>query len=251
MAPSPGLEGHRAPIRAESETTHTMKSELDDFESILASLEEDQEPEPKQSKTRDPNNTVGRRTGLAAAAVGIATKKRTFLDASYRTVTPAEMVPSLPEASESRHILIDDSFTLGTLIPHIQTLIAKPVELTMATLGLNDETADSLAKLMHQGKITRLRLAMSAYFYGADKGIAQAIIGLLRPLGAQFAVERNHAKLQLYKPATGAGRYVLETSSNLRSCNCLEICAITNDAALYDFHDKWLTTFFNKNEVTE
>ena len=224
-------------------------NEIDDFDSILASLE-DREPQAPKDK----QDTVGRRTGLAAAAVGTVTNKitgRTFLDASYRTVTATELLPTLPAPGESRHWLMDGSFTLGSLIPHTLKLIGEPVELTLATLGLNDETASDLARLMHQGKITKLRMAMSSYFYGADKNIAQAIINLLRPLGATFAVERNHAKLQLYKPATGADRYVLETSSNLRSCNCLEIVAVTNDAALFEFHDKWLTTFFLKNEITE
>ncbi len=53
-----------------------------------------------------------------------------------------------------------------------------------------------------------------------------------------------HAKLQLWSPS-----YVLETSSNLRSCQCVEIVSLTNDRSLFQWHNGWLTKFFTTNTI--
>lgn len=90
---------------------------------------------------------------------------------------------------------------------------------------------------------------MSSYFKASDPETAARAVTMLTQAGALVAVERLHAKLQLWRPATARGRYVLETSSNLRSCNCVEVASLTNDVRLYNWHHRWLTKFFQQNTI--
>jgi hypothetical protein len=90
---------------------------------------------------------------------------------------------------------------------------------------------------------------MSSYFKASDPETADRAVRVLTQAGAVVAVERLHAKLQLWKPTTARGRYVLETSSNLRSCNCVEVATLTNDPGLYNWHNKWLSRFFDTNTI--
>ena len=193
---------------------------------------------------------IGQRLGLSAQAIGTHTQQtrhRTFVDG--RGQVAAELIKRLPRPGEAIHFLMDGTFTLANCIPVIQSQIGEPCELTVATLGLNDATTDTLAAMLRAGTLAGLRLAISAYFRATDPETADRAVRVLKEHGAQVAVERMHAKLQLWQPATKPARYVLETSSNLRSCNCIEAVALTNDAALYRWHNRWLTEFFERNAI--
>lgn len=195
--------------------------------------------------------TIGRKLGVSAIATGTVTTRthrRTFKQANGNNPLD-ELLPKLPKAGETFHWLLDGTFQMGSVIPHVQRLIGEPCGITLATLGLNNATADELEQMLRDGRATGLRLAISSYFQSADKITAERITAQLKAAGASLAVERNHAKVQLYKPVNKPGRYVIETSSNLRSCNCIEIATITNDTALYDWQDGWLTQFFERNQI--
>jgi len=146
---------------------------------------------------------------------------------------------------------MDGNFRLSDVIPIIQQHIGEPATLTICTLGLNNDTTGQLAAMLQAGTLAELRLAFSSYFRASDPDTAANAVQTLTKAGATVAVERLHAKIQLWKPATKPDRYVLETSSNLRSCQCVEIASITNDAGLFNFHDSWLTQFFNRNAITQ
>src|ERR1035437_1152237 len=115
---------------------------------------------------------------------------------------------------------MDGNFTLAAVIPVIQAHIGQPVKLTICTLGLNNDTTDALASMLKDGRLAELRLAFSSYFRASDPDTAAHAVDALTKAGATVACERLHAKLQLYRPATGRDRYCLETSANLRSCQC-------------------------------
>lgn len=201
--------------------------------------------------TRSRPTTIGARLGLSAREIGLhghQTKRRTFQDGRGQ-VAAAELVTRLPATSETLHFIMDGNFTLATVIPLIQSLIGEPCKLTICTLGLNDATTDQLAAMLKAGTLAELRLAFSSYFRASDPNTAAHAVDALTKLGASIAVERLHAKIQLWEPASQPDRYVLETSANLRSCQCVEIAAITNDAGLFTFHDQWLTQFFNRNAI--
>ena len=200
---------------------------------------------------QDRSGTIGSQLGISAAHTGLhaqRTRRRQFVDGQGE-VSAAAIVKRLPRAGETLHLVMDGTFTLANVIPVIQGHIGEPCRLTICTLGLNDATTDQLVAMLRTGTLAGLRLAMSSYFKASDSETAARAVALLTQAGAQVAVERLHAKLQLWRPATARGRYVLETSSNLRSCNCVEVATLTNDARLYNWHHRWLTKFFQQNTI--
>lgn len=197
--------------------------------------------------------TIGQRLGVSASQAGLfgqRTRRRSQHDGRSQ-VAAAELVTRLPTRDETIHFLMDGNFRLADVIPVIQSHIGQPVALTICTLGLNDDTTDALAAMLRDGRLARLRLAFSSYFRASDPDTAQHAVEALTKAGAIVACERLHAKLQLYQPTKGRDRYVLETSANLRSCQCVEIAAITNSAGLFRWHDGWLTEFFTRNAIKQ
>jgi hypothetical protein len=195
--------------------------------------------------------TIGSRLGISATQTGLhaqRTRRRQFVDGQGEA-NAAALVKRLPRTGEALHFVMDGTFRLSDLLPVIQAYIDQPCGLTICTLGLNLDTVSELAAMLKDGRLTALRLAMSSYFRASDSETADQAVEVLTRGGAVVAVARLHAKLQLWQPATARGRYVLETSSNLRSCNCVEVATLTNDARLYNWHDKWLASFFQQNAL--
>jgi len=195
--------------------------------------------------------TIGARLGVSAQAIGLHAqriRRHSYLD-GQGIAAAGELVRRLPAKGETLHFLMDGNFRLSDVISVIQSLIGHPCRLTICTLGLNNDTTDLLAAMLKAGTLTELRLAFSSYFRASDPDTAQHAVETLTQAGAKVACERLHAKIQLWQPATGRNRYVLETSANLRSCQCVEIAAITNDPGLYRWHDQWLTEFFKRNAI--
>ena len=191
-------------------------------------------------------SNIGQRLSVSAQAAGLhshRTKRRSYVDGQGQS-NAAALVHRLPRPGETIHFIMDGSFVLSDAIAVIQAHIGKPVALTICTLGLNDATTDLLAAMLKDGRLRGLRLAFSSYFKASDPEAAQHAIQTLTAAGAQVASERLHAKLQLWSPS-----YVLETSSNLRSCQCVEIGSLTNDRGLHRWHDRWLTKFFTTNTI--
>lgn len=196
--------------------------------------------------------TIGGQLGIDAAAIGIhtrRTRRRAFVDGQGQA-NAAALITRLPRPSESMHFVLDGSFRLSETLPIIAQHIGEPAALTICSLGLNDDCTDLLSTMLKAGTVTELRLALSSYFKASDATTANRAVEVLTGLGAKVAIARVHAKIQLWRPATKAGRYVLETSSNLRSCMCIEQASIANDPGLFRWHDKWLTQFFQRHAIT-
>ena len=196
--------------------------------------------------------SIGTRLGISARDAGLFSQRpqrRRFADYAGQTVAAEEIITRLPKVGETLHLILDGSFTLASTIPVIAAHIRQPCSLTACTLGLNLDTVDLLALMLKDGRLSALRLAMSSYFEQTDKDTARHAAAVLKEQGATVAIARVHCKLQLYEPAKGNARYVLETSSNLRSCNCIESAMLTNDPKLFNWHNRWLTKFFQKNAI--
>jgi hypothetical protein len=201
--------------------------------------------------SRNAAENIGARLGVSAREVGLyghRTKRRKYHDGRGQ-VAAAELIQRLPAKGETFHFILDGTFTLAVVIPVIQAHIGEPCHLTVCTLGLNDAATDQLAAMLQAGTLAGLRLAFSSYFRASDPATASRAVEVLTKLGAAVAAERMHAKIQLWQPATKPDRYILETSANLRSCQCIEAAALTNDAGLFKFHDQWLTKFFQTNSI--
>ena len=201
-----------------------------------------------------PHRTIGATIGINYLEVGThhrTTRRRRFADWTEQSAKAETVVGRLPAKGATHHFLLDGSFVLASVIPVVLDQISSPCRLTIATLGFNLDTVDLLATMLQDGRLSGLRLAMSSYFQQADAETASYAVETLKAEGAIVAVARVHVKLQLYRPAKGSARYALETSSNLRSCNCIECGMLTNDVALYRWHDQWLTKFFNTHQILQ
>lgn len=202
-------------------------------------------------KRRNAAETIGQRLGVSAQEAGLhghRTRRRVFHDGRGQ-VAAGELIQRIPAKGETVHFILDGTFRLADVIPVIQSRIGQPCHLTICTLGLSNDTIGQLAAMLKAGTLAELRLAFSSYFRASDPDTAAHAIETLTKLGAQVAVERLHAKLQLYQPAKRRDRYVLETSSNLRSCQCVEIASVTNDPGLFNWHWQWLEKFFQHNAI--
>jgi len=197
---------------------------------------------------RKASSTIGDRLGINSEHVGKCSTRtrRRFQNWSEQSATAGRLLKRLPRPGETIHFLLDGSFVLASVIPVIIALAGQRCHVTLATLGLNRDTVSLLDEMVRDGRIASLRLAMSSYFAAADAATADFAVEVLKQAGAVVAVERVHAKIQLYAPITRPDRYVIETSANLRSCNCVEAAALTNDPKLYNWHDKWLSRFFDR-----
>ncbi len=195
--------------------------------------------------------TIGGQLGINAAQTGLHVQRvhrRRFIDGQGEA-NAAALINRLPRTGEALHFVMDGTFTLANAIPTIQRLVGQPCGLTICTLGLNDATTDQLAAMLRAGTLSELRLAMSSYFKASDPETAARAVTVLTEAGAVVAVARLHTKLQLWQPVTAQARYVLETSSNLRSCQCIEVATLANDPRLCAWHNKWLARFFAQNAL--
>jgi hypothetical protein len=202
-------------------------------------------------KRRNAAETIGQRLGVSAREAGLHshTARRRVFHEGRGQVAAGELIQRLPAKGETVHFILDGTFRLADVIPVIQSRIGQPCHLTICTLGLNNDTTDQLAAMLKAGTLAELRLAFSSYFKASDPDTAAHAVETLTRQGATVAVERLHAKIQLWQPAKGRARYILETSSNLRSCQCVEIASVTNDPGLFNWHSEWLEKFFQHNAI--
>jgi hypothetical protein len=183
---------------------------------------------------------------LPGAAIGLrqrvttTTTRRRFYD--LRNVPNAvALLRPLPEENETMHALMGGDFAGWDLAPAILELVGRPAEEALiATLGLNARNAHHMAELVAAGQIRRLTVVASDFFARSDAGTFREAKARLELLGQRLVSYRNHAKI-LALDFGEAGAFVVEMSSNLRSCNNLEQIAISRSRQLFDFHRKWIS----------
>jgi hypothetical protein len=182
---------------------------------------------------------------LPGAAIGLrqrittTTTRRRFYD--LRNVPNAvALLRPLPEENETVHALMPGDFAAWDLVPAILELVGRPAEETcVATLGFNSKNAHHLAELIAAGQIRRVTVVASDYFARSDPGTFNEAKARLEALGQRLVSYRNHAKI-LALDFGSAGAFVVEMSSNLRSCNNLEQLTLSRSQTLFSFHAGWI-----------
>lgn len=100
--------------------------------------------------------------------------------------------------------------------------------------------------LYSSGNIDRCHFAVGTLMASGDKsdrkyGYYECFKELCDRNGWEYAVVNNHSKILLFD--TDAGKYVIETSSNLNENPKIEQFSFEQDAGLYDFYksvfDEW------------
>lgn len=145
---------------------------------------------------------------------------------------------------------ITGSFYAGDLIEAL--IVGKNLKvktLTVATLGMNDNSIDSLANIMDGKYVDKLNLIVSHYFYSHECHPHHGKAGLVRYIYQeldkgnrfQLVVCRSHCKMALIELYSGE-KIVIHGSANLRSSGNVEQIMIEENKELYDFSFNYLRT---------
>jgi len=166
-----------------------------------------------------------------------------------------QVIDQLPlSEGEALHGVLCGDFVFCDLILRLVDRLGAPNQLTITTLSLSLKNLAGIDAMLSKFPGFPMHLVVSSYFQSTNKEI---FIALQAMVGAKFAervtltIGRAHAKLVLidYGPETGC--VVIETSSNLRSSNCLEQFSIFRNRQLHDFHLGWIEEFRKNREITE
>ena len=151
----------------------------------------------------------------------------------------AKLANDLTITRGSRHYaIVDGSFIFGDFLEAL--LVEKNIhakEMTVSTLSMNENNADSFANLIRGGFVDRLNLIISAYFFSHERN------GMIKYLYEtcdidnrfQLAVCSSHCKLAMFETEGGA-KVVIHGSANLRSSSNMEQMMIEENPELYDFN---------------
>jgi hypothetical protein len=185
----------------------------------------------------------GAALGLRQRITTTTTRRRTY---DLKNVPNAvDLLRPLPAENETVHGLMGGDFAGWDIVPAILALVGRPAEeACVATLGFNSKNAHHLAELVAAGQIRRVTVLASDYFARSDPSTFNEAKARLEALGQRLVSYRNHAKI-LALDFGSAGAFVVEMSSNLRSCNNLEQIAISRSRQLFDFHAKWISELAN------
>jgi len=116
-------------------------------------------------------------------------------------------------------------------------------KMTIATLSLGQENADSLKNLLKGGFVGSLTLIVSDYWYAHERRKEGGVPYLIENLGKYdftLAVAGIHTKIALV--GTDCGKWlVMSGSANLRSSRNIEQFSIENNKSLYDFNMGWMS----------
>jgi hypothetical protein len=177
----------------------------------------------------------------------------------FRTLMKPEnadqVIDQMPQAEgESLHGVLCGDFVFCDLILRMVDRLGAPLALTITTLSLSMKNLAGIDAMLTRFPGFPLHLVVSSYFQSTNKEI---FIALQAMVDAKFedritlTIGRSHAKLVLIDYGPGAGCIVIETSSNLRSSNCLEQFSIFRERQLHDFHLGWIEEFRKNREITE
>lgn len=120
-------------------------------------------------------------------------------------------------------------------------------EMLIAMLSLSENNVDSLANIQRSGRVDKLGLLVSDYWYAHERRRDGGVPYITRTLGGEgfaFAAAAVHTKIVLIKTLCGK-RLVLHGSANLRSSRNVEQFTIVNDEMLYNFNAEWIGQTIN------
>lgn len=177
----------------------------------------------------------------------------------FRTLMKPEnadqVISSFPSSEgEALHGVLCGDFVFCDLVLRMVALLGAPISMTISTLSLSLKNLAGIDAMLSANPGFPLHLVISSYFQSTNKEIfiaLQAIVETKWKDRLNITIGRSHAKLVLIDYGPESGCYVIETSSNLRSSNCLEQFSVFRERELYDFHFKWIEDFKIAREATE
>lgn len=122
-------------------------------------------------------------------------------------------------------------------------------EILIATLSMSQNNCDSLAGIIEAGRVKRLGLILSTYWYAVEmkRRVGYVVERLSRAEQFNWAAVSLHCKLIMIRE--GDRHYVMHGSANLRSCAQLEQVVIERNEALYNFNKAWMEKVLKEFEI--
>jgi hypothetical protein len=137
---------------------------------------------------------------------------------------------------------VSGNFVFGDVLEAmVERRKAAPKSLTIQTLSMSEENIDSLANVvdMLDGRLERLRIILSVYFWGHEHRAGQLVPYLYEVLDVpdldfDVAFASIHTKI-ITMETIGGHKLVMDGSANLRSSRNIEQLRIECDGELYDY----------------
>jgi hypothetical protein len=149
------------------------------------------------------------------------------------------VLEELPEEGQSLHCLMTGRYDLMQLVVALVERIGVVDAMRASTLSFHASNLAQLLALLDAGKVRRLDLLACTFWRNTNRGLHAQTLAELRQRGQRLAVARVHAKVVCLAGADGS-RWALESSANLRSCDCWENLTIVRCTAVHDFHSGWI-----------
>ncbi len=164
-----------------------------------------------------------------------------FMDAKGITKAAAA-IKSLPKPNCYVHGVTFEEFTVFDIIPSILKLSGQPRidRLIFTTLGFGYNNLGMLDNLINARKLDpkSLFILASGFFKTMENEGWKLAEQHAKAYGYTLTTCRNHTKIILMH--IGQDHYVIESSSNMRSCRAIEQFTMTNNTELFSFHEAWI-----------
>ncbi len=161
-----------------------------------------------------------------------------------------QLIDRLPGPGESLHYLWSGQWRHAHTIPVILDLAACPCRLlSVASLGFDDRCTDLLLAELDAHRIARIDVVSSIYHAAHNPSQSQRLTDELAQRGSRHRPAKCHAKVLSFEFIDGRAT-VVESSSNLRSCQMQELSVISGDPELARWHAQWIAEVLDR-ELTK
>jgi hypothetical protein len=174
--------------------------------------------------------------------VGKAAARRTAMLAHA-----GDVLAVLPGPDETLHALMTGRYDLMHLIAVLIGALDGCTEVRFATLSFNGKNLAEIVNLLDSGAVGKLTLLCSAFFRDHNRELWEECLEDFRDRGCRAAAARSHCKVVTLLTRDGR-KYTLEGSANLRTNSNREQFALTQDAALYQWHAGWIDALVTAHE---
>jgi len=151
-----------------------------------------------------------------------------------------ELITRLPAPDESLHYVWPGTFRHAAVIPAVLDLAGCSCQLAISTLGYDKRCGELLLAELDNGRIQHIDMTSSIYARAHYQALDKWLTAELAKRGSRHAAAKVHGKILAFQFTDGTA-LVVESSSNLRSCQMLEASVISGCPKLAKFHREWIS----------
>lgn len=159
--------------------------------------------------------------------------------ARLRREIAAEVLPRLPGPGEIWHIVSNGKFDYFNFLPVVIDHLGGRIEhFYGSTWTMSRPNVTDLLEMYDQDKIGEIAILTGTYFKRRETAVFATLLEGLRERGQRYIAFNNHTKIMLIHQADD--HIVIEGSANFTANPRLENNTVSNDFALYQFHQQWM-----------